>query len=61
MLSIAGYETDAPLGPTVLFDSFEGGVPLSTFLRQSPNLEFFDRVSIVEQVGRALGSCHRKQ
>ena len=61
VLRIAGYETDAPLGPTVLFDSFEGGVPLSTFLRQNPKLEFLDRVAIVEQVGRALGFCHRKQ
>ncbi|MBO6936772.1 MAG: BREX system serine/threonine kinase PglW [Deltaproteobacteria bacterium] len=61
VLRISGYETDAPLGPTVLFDSFEGGVPLSTFLRQNPKLPFMDRVTIVEQVGRALAFCHRKQ
>lgn len=61
VLRIAGYETDAPLGPTVLFDSFEGGVPLSTFLRQNPKLPFMDRVAVVEQVGRALAFCHRKQ
>ncbi|MBJ71778.1 MAG: hypothetical protein CMN31_10630 [Sandaracinus sp.] len=61
ILRVAGYETDAPLGPTVLFDSFDGGVPLSTFLRQNPKLPFMDRVAIVEQVGRALAFCHRKQ
>ena len=61
VLRIAGYETDAPLGPTVLFDPFEGGVPLPTFLRQTPDLEFLDRVTIIEQLARALSFCHKKQ
>ncbi|MCB9631944.1 MAG: BREX system serine/threonine kinase PglW [Sandaracinus sp.] len=60
VLHISGYETDAPLGPTVLFDAFEGGVPLSSFLRTHPDLPFLDRVAIVEQVGHALAYCHRK-
>jgi len=61
VLRISGYETDAPLGPTVLFDAFEGGAPLSSFLRHNPDLDFLDRVAIVEQVARALAYCHRKQ
>jgi serine/threonine protein kinase len=60
ILRIADYVTDAPLGPTVLFDDFAGGVPLDAFLRQNPSLSFEERLAIVEQVGRALAHCHRK-
>lgn len=60
VLRMADYVSDAPLGPTVLFDELEGGVTLSTFLRQHPDLPFFERVAIVEQVGRAVAHCHRK-
>ena len=60
ILRIADYVTDAPLGPTVLFDDFAGGVPLDAFLRHNPSLAFEDRLTIVEHVGRALAHCHRK-
>jgi serine/threonine protein kinase len=60
ILRIADYITDAPLGPTVLFDDFAGGVPLDAFLRHNPSLSFEDRLAIVEHVGRALAHCHRK-
>jgi serine/threonine protein kinase len=60
ILRIADYVTDAPLGPTVLFDDFAGGLPLDVFLRHDPAVSFEERVSIVEQIGRALGFCHRK-
>jgi len=60
ILRIADYVTDAPLGPTVLFDDFAGGIPLDAFLRHNPNLPFEDRLTIVEHVGRALAHCHRK-
>lgn len=60
ILRIADYVSDAPLGPTVLFDDFAGGVPLDAFLRHNPSLVFEDRLTIVEHVGRALAHCHRK-
>jgi serine/threonine protein kinase len=60
ILRIADYVTDAPLGPTVLFDDFAGGVPLDAFLRHNQSLSFEDRLTVVEHVGRALAHCHRK-
>lgn len=60
VLSLTDYMTDAAIGPTVLFDPFEEGVPLDAFLRQQPKLTFFERVSLITQVGRALAFCHRK-
>ncbi|MFO0756693.1 MAG: protein kinase [Byssovorax sp.] len=60
ILRIADYVTDAPLGPTVLFDNFPGGVPLDAFLRHNPALTFTERLTLVELVGRALAHCHRK-
>lgn len=59
VLSFVDFITDAELGPTVLFDSFDG-IPLDAYLRGNDQLSFFDRVDIVEQVGRALAYCHRK-
>ncbi|MCB9660513.1 MAG: protein kinase [Sandaracinaceae bacterium] len=50
----------APLGPTVLFDPFDRGVPLDEFLKNTPNLELHERYEIIEQVGRALAHCHRR-
>ncbi|MCC6750660.1 MAG: protein kinase [Deltaproteobacteria bacterium] len=60
ILRIADYVTDAPLGPTVLFDPFDDALPLDAYLRREPELSFEDRVAILEQVGQALGHCHRK-
>ncbi len=34
VLSFTDYVTDAPLGPTVLFDDFEGSMSLDAFLRK---------------------------
>src|SRR5690606_28003088 len=49
---------DAPLGPTLLFEDFEGGVALDAFLdHQNPS--FDERVAIFRQLGNALGYCHR--
>ena len=59
ILSFIDHETDAPLGPTVLFDEFEGGIPLPAFLRQEAGLTFEERATIVCQVGRALHFCHQ--
>ncbi len=59
VLRINDYVTDAPLGPTMIFDEFEGGVLLETFLRSEPDLDFDDRVQLVVQIGRALAHCHK--
>lgn len=60
VLQITDYLADAELGPTVLFDDFEGGVPLPTFMRAHPELPLDDRAQIIEGVGRALVHCHKK-
>lgn len=60
VLSISDYVVDAPLGPTVLFDHFDG-IPLDALLRKRPDLEFDKRVAIIEQIALALDHCHRKQ
>ena len=61
ILPYTDYVADAPLGPTVLFDAFEGGVPLDRFVRLDRELSFGERIAIIEQVGRALDHCHKKQ
>ncbi|MCB9596964.1 MAG: protein kinase [Sandaracinaceae bacterium] len=60
VLSWAGYVPDAPLGPTVLLDAFEGGQPLPAFLR-SQTVTFEDQLAILEQAARALAYCHRRE
>ncbi|HVI01401.1 MAG TPA: protein kinase, partial [Enhygromyxa sp.] len=60
ILSVSSFADDAPLGPTLLFDGFEGGVPLDVFLtHEAPS--FDERVSIFRQLGNALGYCHRHE
>ena len=61
ILPLTDYVTDAPVGPTVLFDAFDEGIPLDAFLRNNPDLAFGERVSLVEQIGRALAFCHKKR
>src|SRR5690606_555998 len=60
ILRISDYVSDAPLGPTVLFDHFEG-VPLDSFLRQEEVVSFSDRVEPIAQIARALDHCHKKE
>ncbi|MBI2373934.1 MAG: protein kinase [Deltaproteobacteria bacterium] len=60
ILRVTDYVTDAELGPTVLFDAFDGAMPLDAFLRKE-QLDFFARVEIIEQIARALAHCHRKR
>lgn len=61
ILRFSDYVEDAPLGPTVLFDAFDGGMRLDAFLRQEPKLPFSTRIDLVAQIGRALAFCHRKE
>lgn len=60
ILRISDYVSDGPLGPTVLFDHFDG-VPLDAFLRRHPTLSFQDRIALIEQVALALTHCHDKE
>lgn len=60
ILRLTEYVADAPLGPTLLFDPFEGAVPLPDHLRRH-KLEFSQRRAVVEQVGLALAYCHRRE
>jgi serine/threonine protein kinase len=60
VLTLHDYVGDAPLGPTLVLDRFEGGVTLADFLRKRPALPFADRVAILEQVALALAHCHRR-
>lgn len=60
ILHFIDYVSDAPLGPTVLFDHFDG-VRLDAFIRQESGLSFADRIELIAQVGRALDHCHKKE
>jgi serine/threonine protein kinase len=59
---ILGYRTfveEAPLGPAVVFEPFDGAVALHTFLRQEPNLSFDERLQILQSIVEAVAHCHR--
>lgn len=60
ILSCTEYVTDAERGPTVLFEDFDGALPLDAFLRKSPELSFDDRVALIEQLAHALAYCHKR-
>lgn len=60
VLGLREYVPDAPLGPTVLFDEFDG-VRLDAFLRSQPELSFAERIDLIEKIGRALHHCHGKK
>lgn len=58
ILSCREYVDNAPLGPALLFESFDGGLPLDMFLRLQPELSFDDRMGILQRVAEALSFCH---
>jgi serine/threonine protein kinase len=60
ILRISDYVTGSLVGPTVLFDYFDG-IPLDAFMRRHPDLPFDKRVEIIEKVGLVLAYCHSKQ
>lgn len=60
VLTLHEYVGDAPLGPTLLLEAFEGGTSLRDFLDRRPALPFADRMAILDQVGLALAHCHRR-
>lgn len=61
ILRFADYVTDAPLGPTVLFDELPDALSLDAFMRQNPELPAAERIGLIAQIGRALAFCHKKQ
>ena len=60
ILSSHYYAPDGPLGPTLVFEDFEGSMRLDRFLDRHDDLPFDDRVELIRQVGHALHSCHRR-
>ena len=61
---ILGYRSfvpDAPLGPALLFECFDGGRTLDDFLRDEPDLPFDDRLDILQQVTEAVEHVHRNE
>ena len=59
ILSYRAYHNDGPLGPAVLFEAFEHGLPLNIFLKREPDLSFDDRLHILQAVVEAVDHCHR--
>ena len=59
ILSYRTFHDSGPLGPAVVFEAFEGGVPLDRFLKQEPDLSFDERLEILQAVVEALNHCHR--
>ena len=59
ILSYRAYHDDGPLGPAVLFEAFEHGLPLNIFLKREPDLSFDDRLHILQAVVEAVDHCHR--
>lgn len=59
VLKVHEYHTSGLQGPTILFESFDGGVPLDRFLRQH-ELNLTEQIEILRQVSDALAHCHRK-
>ena len=60
ILSYRTFIEDAPVGPSLVFEDFEGGLPLDAFLRQHPEVTFDERLNLIQQVVEAVGHCHRK-
>src|SRR5690606_1249503 len=60
VLSPQSYTEDAPLGPTLLFEDFEGGMRLDRFLARHPDLPFAKRIEILRQLAHGLSYCHKR-
>ena len=45
----------------LVFEPFEGGLPLHQFLRANPDLSFEHRLDLLEQIADALDHCHRHE
>jgi len=59
ILGYRAYVDEGPLGPAVVFETFDGSLPLHLFLRQEPELSFDDRLHILQAIVEAVAHCHR--
>lgn len=59
ILAYRSFVDDAPLGPAVLFESFEDSLPLHNFMRQESDLNFDERLGLLQQIVEAVAHCHR--
>lgn len=59
ILSYRTFVEEAPLGPAIVFEAFEGGIPLHTFLKQHPALTFDERLNLLQEIVEAVAHCHR--
>ena len=58
VLSCRSYVENAPLGPALLFEPFDDGLPLDMVIRLRPDLSFDDRMAILQRISEALAFCH---
>lgn len=58
ILGYRSYVDDGPLGPAVVFETFDGALPLHLFLRQEPDLSFDERLHILQSIVEAVAHCH---
>ena len=59
ILGYRAYVDEGPLGPAVLFEAFEGALPLHVFLRQEPELSFDERLHMLQSIVESVAHCHR--
>lgn len=64
ILSCREFIEDASLGPSLVFEVLEGGVPLDAFVRAQREagqpLSFDDRLQLIQLIAEALQHCHRR-
>lgn len=59
---ILGYRSfveNGVLGPALVFEAFEDGLPLDVFVRQHPDLTFDERLGLLQRIVEAVAHCHR--
>lgn len=59
ILSYRTFVDNGPLGPAVVFETFDDALPLHAFLREEPELSFDDRLHILQSIVESVAHCHR--
>ena len=59
ILGYRAYVDEGPMGPAVVFESFDNALPLHVFLRQEPDLSFDERLQILQSIVEAVAHFHR--
>jgi serine/threonine protein kinase len=59
ILGYRAYVDEGPLGPAVIFETFDRALPLHVFLRQEPDLSFDERLHILQSIVESVAHCHR--